>query len=774
MQFKSADHGSPHNPVAPLPMLHRYTSLIASNQIAAVYRSFLLALLFCFTAPAVAQVVNGIILDESEQPVIGAYVFFHKADLHAHTDVFGGFVLDGVTTGDTLVITHIGFEGKTIVVGAQTRDLQIVLNEQVIELVGTTVTPQLDAINLFTAIDLRTAPVNSAQDVLRKVPGLIIGQHAGGGKAEQLFLRGFDIDHGTDINITVDGMPVNMVSHAHGQGYADLHFLIPETIDKIDFGKGPYNADQGNFATAGYVAFTTKEKLDQNVVELTYGSFNTMRMLSMFNVLENNKSSAYVATDYQLSDGPFDSPQNFSRVNLMGKYTTKVKKNDKLSLQVSNFQSKWDASGQIPVRLVDNGTISRWGAVDDTEGGTTSRTNLKLDYLKSLSDDAHIRSSIFYSAYDFELYSNFTFFLLDSLNGDQIRQKEQRQILGGNTEWSKAVRKGKSDWLFKAGAGFRNDRIQDVELSHTRNRQTTLEYIQRGDIDETNLYGYLHAELSTGRWLINPGVRYDAFNFQYYDRTDTLYQTLSSDKGIASPKLNILFNQTENLQYYLKGGYGFHSNDTRVVVARNGQEILPAAYGSDLGIIWKPFDKLLINTAAWVLMSDQEFVYVGDAGIVEPSGRSRRFGGDLSIRYQVSKPLFIYGDINYSQPRSIDEAEGYDRIALAPELTATGGISLINFKGFSGGTQFRYVGDRPANEDNSIVAKGYFITDFNLEYAVGSFGIGLAVENVFNTEWKETQFATESRLRDEAVSVEEIHFTPGTPFAVRGSITYKF
>ncbi len=720
------------------------------------------------------QTLSGKIIDDQGEPIPGAYIFFHKTEQHAHSSVFGEFTIDGVAEGDTLVISHLGYKGKTIIVDNVSEELLIKMDEQVVELGGVVITPELDAINLITKLDLSTNPVRSSQALLMKVPGLIIGQHAGGGKAEQIFLRGFDIDHGTDINITVDGLPVNMVSHAHGQGYADLHFLIPEIIKKIDFGKGPYYADQGNFATAGYAAFQTKDRLENNSVQLEYGQFNTKRLLGLFNILSTTKTHAYLASEYRLSDGPFESPQHFNRINLFGKYTTRLGNEDKISLLFSTFNSKWDASGQIPERLVSVGEISRFGAVDDTEGGYTGRTNFKFGYVKKIDNSAFVRNDIYFTQYDFELYSNFTFFLLDTVNGDQIRQKENRRIFGGSSEWNKTFHTDRSNILFKAGLGIRNDRVKDVELSHTLNRATTLEYLQLGDVDETNLFGYIHTDIEFGRWLINPVLRADHFVFNYNDHTDTLYQTQSAEKSLISPKLNILYNQSKNLQFNLKAGTGFHSNDTRVVVARNGREILPMAYGSDIGLLWKPFPKLLVNTAYWWLFMEQEFVYVGDAGIVEPSGRTRRSGVDFGMRYQFGKPLFIYGDINYAIPRAIDEPAGQNLIPLAPDLTATGGFDIVNEKGFSGGAKFRYIRDRPANEDNSIVAEGYFITDLNVNFTRKNVILGVAIENVFDQEWKETQFATTSRLFHETEPVEEIHFTPGTPFFIKGSIRYQF
>lgn len=716
-----------------------------------------------------SQSVLGYIKDSFENPVDNAYIVNSSNNAHAHTDEIGSFKIDKTVLGDTLIVSALGFIKQRVVVSEST--LKVFLQNTIYELEQVSIQPKLNAMNAISKIDLQTNPVNSSQEILRKVPGLFIGQHAGGGKAEQIFLRGFDIDHGTDIAISVDGMPVNMVSHAHGQGYADLHFLIPETVQKIDFGKGTYYASKGDFATAGYVAFQTKERTENNSIGVEVGQFNTFRTLGMFNLIENsNTEDAFLATEYILTDGPFDAPQDFKRINLFGKYTKRFSNNSKLSIQASRFASNWNASGQIPQRLVDAGVISRFGAVDATEGGNTSRTNFNVSLLKPIDENTFLKANAFYSHYDFELYSNFTFFLEDPINGDQIRQKEDRAIYGFNAE----VSKKKDNATYQFGLGFRSDETNDTELSHTKNRYETLEQLQLGDILQSNVFGYINADYTFGKFTVNPSVRVDYFTFGYKDKLATTYQNLSADKYKVSPKLNLIYSVNNQFQLFAKSGLGFHSNDTRVVVAQEGKDILPTAFSTDLGSIFKPFPKMIINTALWYLQLDQEFVYVGDAGIVEPSGRSRRMGVELGIRYQLTDWLYFDSDANYTYGRSIDQPKGQDYIPLAPDFTTTGGLSFNKLKGFSGGFRYRYLKSRPANEDNSIVAKGYFVNDFNINYEYKNITFGVAIENIFNTKWNETQFATESRLQNETNSVEEIHFTPGTPFFIKTKVVYQF
>ncbi len=723
---------------------------------------------------SVAQNLTGRLTDTKKQSIEGAYIYSVTSNQHAHSDHTGRFTMDDVSLGDTLMITHIGFETVFHFVENFNEVVTIRMQEKAIDLDEILVSPDLDAINILTEINIKTNPVNSSQEILRKVPGLVIGQHAGGGKAEQIFLRGFDIDHGTDINITVDGMPVNMVSHAHGQGYADLHFLIPETIENLNFGKGPYYADQGNFTTAGYVSFHTFDKLEQSRVKLEAGQFNSKRMLGMFNVLSGEDHSVYTVAEYIATDGPFESSQNFDRLNVMGKYSGTLKNNDRITFTTSWFTSKWDASGQIPQRSVDDGSITRFGAIDDTEGGQTSRANVLFDHIHNIDRNSLIKNTVYFTKYDFELFSNFTFFLNDPVRGDQIKQKEDRSIFGIKSEYNQTFHFGALDGQLQLAAGMRNDQVRNNELSHTANRIIMLDTLQLGDVHETNFYSYLNTSFAIGKWNINPGVRVDQFLFSYHDYKLNMFERQQASKVTLSPKLNILYNPSNLLQLYLKTGKGFHSNDSRVVVARNGREILPAAYGADLGLIWKPASKLLVNTALWYLHLDQEFVYVGDEGVVEPSGRTRRTGYDLSLRYQPLKWIFWDFDLNQTLARSIDDPEGNNYIPLAPDFTIMSGISVIHPSGLYGGSRLRYVKDRPANEDNTIVADGYAVVDLNAGYPWKNVNLEISIQNLFNTEWNETQFATESRLANEVDPVEEIHFTPGTPFFIKGSISYNF
>lgn len=634
--------------------------------------------------------------------------------------------------------------------------------------------------NIFQPIsdlDIHLRPINNSQEILRSVPGLFIGQHAGGGKAEQLFIRGFDIDHGTDISLNVDGIPVNMPSHAHGQGYADLHFLIPEFVDKVNFNKGPYFADKGNFATAGFVDFKTKDNLESNFLKAEVGQFNTYRGVLGLNLLQNNQEiktqSLYLGTEAYFTDGYFDNPQDFKRLNFILKYNGKLSENNFLTAYVSGLDSKWKASGQIPDRAVESGMIDWFGAIDPNEGGKTSRYNMNINLKTYLKNGAKLTNQFFYSKYKFELYSNFTFFLNDPINGDQIKQKEDRNIYGVNSTYEKSttIFNLKSD--IYAGIQFRYDDVNDLELSRTKDRTIITEALKLGEVNEANIGVFWAQKIYLNdKFDVTPAVRFDYFNNQYFDRLTN--DDLKSNSNIFSPKLDFNYHLNDQVHLYSYWGKGFHSNDTRVAVLQNGKNVVPPAYGTDLGGVFKIGKNLLLQTAVWYLWLDQEFVYVGDEAVVEEGGKTQRFGLDITTRYEFLKNWFLDFNLSLAKPKSLDVPNAECYIPLAPTFVSTGGITYRKATGLNGSLRYRLMGDRAANEDKSVIAEGYFIWDGVINYTQKKWEVGLSVQNIFNTKWKETQFDTESRLYNEAESVSEIHFTPGTPFLGKLSFTYFF
>ncbi len=742
-----------------------------------MHRILLITLLFFISIYTNAQsTIRGKVIDAfSRQPLEAANIEQGSNEKNrTTTDQYGNFTIKISLADTVLTASCVGYKPMEIRLSDKSNFL-IEMLPDVIKMEDVVVlhTNSFSKFSTLAKIDLDLKPVRNTQELLRLVPGLFIAQHAGGGKAEQIFLRGFDNDHGTDIQVSVDGLPVNMVSHAHGQGYADSHFIIPETINNIDFGAGPYYTQNGNFNTSGFVSFSTFNSIRKSVIQVEAGRFNTLRTLAMIDLLKKNKDkqSAYVAGDFYYTDGPTTNPQNLNRFNLFGKYNLAISDKTQLTASLSGFKSKWDASGQIPERAVEDGTIGRFGSIDPSEGGNTERYNANIILAHHFANGTSWENQGYYVRNKFSLFSNFTFFLNDPVNGDGILHKESRNLYGFLSKLTRKSNIGSTPVTSIYGMGIRYDATTN-ELSHHIQRRF-LNYITIGDIKEANAFGFIQQQITLGKWFIDAGVRFDYLNFTYRQKLN-LPQQPSQGKSIVSPKFNVQYTINSKFQFYTKLGKGFHSNDTRVVVANDGKEILPAAYSADFGVILKPSNKILINLAAWYLYLQQEFVYVGDEATVEASGKSRRNGIDIIARYQATNNLFANLNMNFTQPRSIDAAKGEDYIPLAPTFSSTGGIFYKPAQGLNGSISYRTIKSRPANEDGSIIAKGYFVMDAAVNYNKPKYEVGIAIENLLNTKWNEAQFATESRLKNEPAPVTELHFTPGTPIFARVKLAYFF
>jgi hypothetical protein len=489
------------------------------------YILFIIGLLIAvYSSFGHGSILKGMVIDSSSYEVLtGATIILNDLQEIAFTDQLGNFKFDNLSGGSyRLHISFIGYKTQeiNIVIAAnESKSVIIRLTPSSLKLEEITVTDSYSSEQTMTTInkiDNELRPLKSSQDILRMIPGVVTAQHAGGGKAEQIFLRGFNADHGTDIAITVDGMPVNMVSHAHGQGYADLHFVTPEIIDYLDFNKGPYYSKIGDFNTAGYANFHTKNSLDQSSVKFEAGKFDTYRTVALLDLLGGNSKNqtAYVSAEYYYTNGPFQNPQNFSRLNLFGKYNGRIGDDKIISISVSTFKSEWDASGQLPERAISDGLVKRFGAIDNTEGGITGRSNVNFALTKIHDDGSSFRNQVYFSNYNFELYSNFTYFLHDSINGDEIRQKEERNIYGYMGTYQKEIALGNKSIRTEAGVGIRYDDISNIELSHVKARYTFINPIALGDADQINTSLYTDAKTNlTKRLSINAGVRLDVFSF---------------------------------------------------------------------------------------------------------------------------------------------------------------------------------------------------------------------------------------------------------------------
>jgi len=759
-------------------------------------KALLLFICCCYTLAAIAHTgsMRGIVYDGvHKKPLEGVTVYIKKANSSAVTDALGRFFIKDLPKGDYIVVlSYIGYEtisNEITIDDGVTTDNDYNLQPASVKMSEVSINAKKDLdLSSISGLDLKARPINNTQDMMRLVPGLFTAQHQGGGKAEQLFLRGFDADHGTDINVSVDGMPVNMVSHAHGQGFADTHFIIPETVQEIDFGKGPYSIDKGDFATAGWVSFKTKNYLDNSFVKVDGGSFGYFRTVMGLDLIDKNtangRQTAYIAGEYGYNRSYFDEPQDFNRLNLIGKYTNYLSKDKIFSLTLSGFSTTWNASGQIPTRAVTEGIINRFGDIDP-EGGVTSRYNVNLQYYQSINEHSSFKSNIFFTYYQFSLYSDFTFFLRDTVNGDQIHQAEKRAIAGYSSEYNNSYSYFGVQMKAQAGLGFRYDNVMNDELGHTIDKWKLLGDSALGNVHETNMYAYINQRIYILPQLVATiGTRFDYFVQQYENKLSSENLVTTSYPHAFSPKASLYYNFGDRARIYYNYGIGFHSNDTRTIASAGQgtnvpvQYVLPLASSMDLGVIVKLYSKLLLSAAIWGLDLQQEFTYDGDVSIVLPSGRTRRQGLDFSLRYELVKWLYLDADLNFARARYLDSPTGHNYVPLAAGFTSIGGVMVKLNKNLSASLRFRHMADRPANETNTITAPGYTICDAVVNYIRPKYELGLQLQNLFNVQWDEAAFATETRLRSEVVSglpgQTDLCFTPGTPFFLKLSAMYKF
>lgn len=760
----------------------------------------LLLLIICTSVSTVAFAhsgsIRGIVYDgNSRKPLEGASIYIKASNTSAVTDAFGKFFLKGVEPGRyKVLIAHIGYDNISEDVKIEdgvTTDITFNLQPAPVTMDAVSVNAKKDlTLGSISGLDLKLRPVNSTQDLFRLVPGLFTAQHQGGGKAEQIFLRGFDCDHGTDVNVSVDNMPVNMVSHAHGQGFADAHFIIPESVQEVDYGKGPYQVDKGNLCTAGYVALKTRNALDNSFVKVDGGMYGYFRTAAGISLLDRKEGTgqhqdAYVMGEYGYNRSFFDAPQNFNRFNLMGKYTNYISSDKILTLTLSGFQSSWDASGQIPERAVSSGWVGRYGGLDP-EAGLTSRYNMNLQYFQSINTNSYLKTNFYLTWYKFRLFSDFTYFARDPVFGDQIRQAESRAVAGYNSEYTTNYKAAGFKMKSQLGLGFRYDNVINDELTYTAGKTVVIAPKELGDIRESNIFGYAGQTVYlTPQLVLNAGTRYDVFIQQYENKMPLDKATTSFTNGKFSPKAGLYYNFGNNARIYYSYGTGFHTNDTRTLALGrqlngnvNIDHTIPSAFSHDLGIVVKPYSKLLISAALWRLDLQQEYGYSGDEAVIDTGGRTRRYGIDFSARYELFSWLYLDADINYAHGRAIDQPKGQDYIPLAPSFTSIGGATFRVTKSMSASLRYRHISDRPANDNNTHIALGYTVFDAVVNYTRPHYEFGMQVQNLFNVQWREAQFDTETRLRQEVANgtpaSSDVCFTPGTPFFLKLSATYKF
>lgn len=751
-------------------------------------RFSLLSLLLMGT-PTYSQMasITGTINDNLEQkPIPGIDVTLMELNQHVTTNELGNYEIKNLTEGDyTLSYSLMGYEPiiKKITCGKyEQKKINLLLKPSVLNLSEVTIAAATtkQGENKMDLIALELQPIKSAQDLLRTVPGLFIAQHAGGGKAEQIFVRGIDNDHGTDFLVVMDGIPVNLPTHAHGQGYADMHFIIPEVIGKASFFKGPFEAKLGDFSIAGASLFNSKYQLDKNMLKLEYGLFNSQRALLLLNIFDNRhlikkfKDNAYVAAEYNYTDGFFESSLNFKRINVFGKYNAHLSDKNLLSFTSSYFTSNWNASGQLPLRAIEANEISPYGSIDNSEGGITSRTNVNLKLTSTWHRNASFINQLYYSKNLFQLFSNFTFFMNDPENGDEIKQWENRDLFGYKGTYKRQDSVMRTLLQTEIGATTRTD-VLDRGRDHVKRRDFLSTDAYNG-ATITNYSFYMDENWRMHpKWNINIGIRHDLFDFQYTDKLDSR----NSGKKLAnrfSPKINLYYDISTNITLYAKAGKGFHSNFVQAVMSKDSAagEALPKATSFETGSNFKLGKKIVVSIAFWWMQEEAEYKFVSDDGSFENEGGSRKQGFDFSTKLQLNEYTWVDINLNYANGYLLEAPEDANVIPLQPRWNSTAGLTMKLPMGLNGSLRYRYMGQRPATEDGSVYSKSYFITDAVIRYTKTKYELALFAENMFNTKWAEAQFYDASQLKNESEPVMDFHNTPGTPFFIKGSISYFF
>ena len=640
---------------------------------------------------------------------------------------------------------------------------------------------------VVTAKLIENRPTLRPAEVLEFVPGVIVTQHSGDGKANQYFLRGFNLDHGTDFATFVDGMPVNMPTHAHGHGYSDLNWLIPELVNRISYKKGPYFADEGDFSSAGVARLGLFDTLPQGIASLTLGNNGYARGLLAQSAPWQDGKVLY-AVEAAHNNGPWEQPERFHRANGVLRYST-ASDSARTSLTAMAYSAAWRSTDQIPQRAVDQGLVGRFGTLDPTDGGHTERYSLSLQTERK-SDTGNFKANAYAITSKLNLVSNFTYNLEQAeppVNGDQFVQAESRQVLGGSASQSFATPFGGLDSTTTLGTSIRMDRLDPVGLYQGLGGQRTAT-LQESQVSQS-LFG-LYAENSTAwtptfRTLL--GARYDRMAVDV--RSSIAENTGQHTADLTSPKLSLILGPWNKTEYFVNIGSGFHSNDARGVTARlapkEGTPIDPSpalvrTTGSELGLRTEAISGLQSSLALWHLDIGSELVFAGDAGDTGASGASRRWGVEFNNHYRATPWLLLDADIAVSRAEfttAQGDAPNVGRyVPGSVETVVSLGAVISNRGPWSGQFQLRYFGPRPLIEDNSQRSDGTTLAYLRVGYQINrTTKLALDVFNLFDRKASDIDYYYTSRLPGEpAEGVADRHFHPVEPRSLRLTLTTNF
>ena len=628
--------------------------------------------------------------------------------------------------------------------------------------------------------EVNARPFARAGEALEVVPGLIVTQHSGEGKANQYFLRGFNLDHGTDLAISVDGMPVNMPTHGHGQGYADINFMIPELIQSVNVRKGPYFADVGDFGSAGSLTIDYINRLPKNILETTNGTFGYHRGLAAGSTAVG-AGTLLAAVEGVKYNGPWDVADNVRKLNGVLRYSQGTA-TDGFALSAMAYSNGWNSTDQVAQRAIDQGMIGRFGSLDPTDGGVSSRFSLSSSWAQS-SEYGQSKINAYAINSSLRLYNNFTYFLDDPINGDQFSQMDRRTVYGLNASHAFDVRVGGIETQTRFGLQTRGDDIR-VGLFKTLQRET-LSTVREDSVREGNVGLWADTTARWTDWLrTTVGIREDYFAGRVL--SDTPENSGNAQASMTSPKAGIVLGPWYRTEFYGNAGYGLHSNDIRgatitvdpidKVTPQDRVPLLVRSKGAELGIRTKAIEGFTSSLAVFVLDFDSELLFVGDAGTTEASRPSRRVGAEWTNQYQILPWMRLDLDVAYTRARFTDFDPAGNFITGAPAWVAAGGVTFGGESGWFGAFRGRYFGPRPLIEDDTVRSQASLIFNARAGYKFDNgLRLQLDVLNLFNAKTNQIEYYYMSRLPGEPIGgVADRHVHPAEPLAVRLTLAGRF
>jgi hypothetical protein len=637
--------------------------------------------------------------------------------------------------------------------------------------------PSLASQMTFTGEELNARPVTRPGEILEAVPGLIVTQHSGEGKANQYFLRGYNLDHGTDLAITVDDVPVNMRTHAHGQGYSDLNWLMPETVNSVEVRKGPYFPDEGDFASAGNLHIGLIDSVNKSIAEMTFGSFGYRRIFGMGSTKMGDGTLLF-AGEAAAYNGPWVNPDEMRKINSLMRYTQGTAQ-DGFSITGMAYSNRWNSTDQVPQRAISSGQIGLFGEEDPTDGGNANRFALSAR-IAGTDDAGSWKANAYAVKTDLDLFNNFTFFLTNPTLGDQFHQHDDRVMTGANA--SRTLDGSFAGLSMETTFGVQT-RYDDINLALTDTYQRSfLSNLRSDKVEEASVGIYVQNTVHWTDWFrTTMGWRGDSFAA----KVDSIFDANNSGStqaSIGSPKFSMVLGPFNKTELFIGAGYGMHSNDARGTTITeeptdpsmklSASPLLVRTRGAELGVRSRIIPALDSSISFFALDQASEIVFNGDAGDTSASRPSQRYGIEWTNKYHPNSWLTLDGDLALSHARFVgyDSAQadlyaslaGFPQAQIgnapgnyipnAPAIVASAGITVGGKTGWFGALRWRYLGASPLTEDNAFRSTPTSVFNGRIGYGFeNGWSIRLDALNLLNSKADQITYAYGSLLKTDSL-----------------------